>query len=29
MPPPEINRFVAVEIKHWAAVVAKAGLKLE
>lgn len=29
MAPPEMNRFVQVEIKTWAAVVAKAGLKLE
>jgi tripartite-type tricarboxylate transporter receptor subunit TctC len=29
MPPAEITRFVEVEMKHWAAVVAKAGLKLE
>ena len=29
MAPPEITRFVDVEMKHWAAVVSKAGLKLE
>jgi tripartite-type tricarboxylate transporter receptor subunit TctC len=29
MAPAEISRFVEVERKHWAAVVAKAGLKLE
>ena len=29
MPPAEITRFVDVEIKHWQAVVTKAGLKLE
>jgi tripartite-type tricarboxylate transporter receptor subunit TctC len=29
MAPPEITRFVEVEMKHWAAVVSKAGLKLE
>ena len=29
MPPAEITKFVDVEIKHWQAVVSKAGLKLE
>jgi tripartite-type tricarboxylate transporter receptor subunit TctC len=29
MSAPDITRFVQVEIKHWGAVVAKAGLKLE
>jgi tripartite-type tricarboxylate transporter receptor subunit TctC len=29
MAPPEITKFVDVEIKHWQAVVSKAGLKLE
>jgi tripartite-type tricarboxylate transporter receptor subunit TctC len=29
MPPAEITRFVDVEMKHWAQVVSKAGLKLE
>ena len=29
MPPVEITRFVDTEIKHWQAVVTKAGLKLE
>ena len=29
MAPPEIKHFVDVEIKHWAGVVSKAGLKLE
>lgn len=29
MPPAEITRFVEVEMKHWAQVVSKAGLKLE
>jgi len=29
MPPAEITRFVDVEMKHWAQVVTKAGIKLE